>query len=367
MKPNGAAGNANKNAAVKELKQTAAKDFESTLARGRRAKWIRRSGSKQRGFRYVDATGATVKAEPQLERIKSLVIPPAWKDVRICPSASGKLQAIGVDSSGRVQYRYNQKFSAERQSMKFAKLEEFGRLLPNLRRQTNQDIQLEGYPRDKVLAVMIRLINDLYIRVGSEQSVKLYKTYGVTTLKNTHIKIHPNGKLQLEFVGKHHIKHRRILVDKEIISIVTDLKSFGGAKLFNYMGENGKPQPLKPQDVNRYIKTATAENFSAKDFRTWGATVLAAGELAEIGTAETKTQINKNIVRAVKIVAERLGNTPTVARNSYIHPLVIESYEQGVTINEFRPRTKRQISKIEPEYLPEEVALINMLQNQKCE
>ena len=193
----------------------------------------------------------------------------------------------------------------------------------------------------------------------------MYKTFGVTTLLNRHMKVSSNGELLLDFVGKHSIRHRRVLVDQEIVGIIHDLKSFGGAKLFNYLNDDGKAQPLKPQDVNNYIKQATAANFSAKDFRTWGATVLAASELAEIGAAETKTQINKNIVRAVKVVAERLGNTATVARNSYIHPAIIESYEQGVTINEFRPRTKRQISKIQPEYLPEEVAVINLLQNQK--
>lgn len=352
--------------AAAKSKAEAVNNFDSVMSRGGRAKWIRRTGTRQRGFRYLDAKGAIVTNEQQIERIKSLVLPPAWKHVRICPNPRGKLQALGVDGSGRVQYRYSEKFAAERQAQKFVKIEEFGRRLPDLRRKSNQDIQLEGYPKDKVLAVMIRLINDLYIRVGSEQSVKLYKTYGVTTLRNKHAKIGDSGELRFEFVGKHHIKHRQILMDEELSNVMHDLKSFGGNRLFNYLDENNKPQPLKPGDVNNYIKNATASKFSAKDFRTWGATVLAASELAEIGAAETKTQINKNIVRAVKAVAERLGNTPTVARKSYIHPAIIESYEQGVTINEFRPRTKRQISRIQPEYLPEEVAVLNLLESRKA-
>lgn len=337
------------------------------LTRGRRANWWQRIGSRQRGFRYVNSKNEKITDEKQLERIKSLVIPPAWSDVRICPSARGKLQAIGVDTAGRIQYKYNPKFSEKQQELKFARLEEFGRSLPALRRKTNADIALEGLPKEKVLAVAIRLINDLYIRIGSEKSVKEYKTYGVTTLRNRHLHVKPDGELHFNFVGKHHIRHRKVLADKELAAVMTDLKATGGSKLFNYLDEKGKACPLKPRDVNDYIKTATEADFSAKHFRTWGATLLAAQELAEIGTAETKTQINKNIVRVVKTVAAHLGNTPSVCRSSYIHPVVIEAYEQGITLQEFQPRTKRQVHKIEPEHLPEEVALLKLLESQKCE
>lgn len=342
-------------------------DKNPVLTRGRRANWWRRLGSRQRGFRYVNAKNEKITDEQQIQRIKSLAIPPAWTDVRICPSQRGKLQAIGVDTAGRIQYKYSAKFAEKQQCAKFARLEEFGRVLPALRRKTNGDIALDGLPKDKVLAVAIRLINDLYIRIGSENSVKEYKTYGVTTLRNRHLHVKPNGELHFNFVGKHHIRHRQVLVDEELATVMKDLKATGGSKLFNYVDEKGKACPLKPRDVNDYIKTATESDFSAKDFRTWGATLLAAEELAEIGTAETKTQINKNIVRVVKTVAAHLGNTPSVCRGSYIHPAVLEAYEQGVTIHEFQPRTKRQIHKIEPEYLPEEVALLKLLENQKCE
>lgn len=341
--------------------------LNGVLERGKRAKWIKRMGSRQSGFRYIDANGEKITDKEQLERIRSLVIPPAWSNVRICPSSRGKLQALGVDTAGRIQYKYNANFAAKQQEKKFARVEEFGRALPALRRKTNEDIQLEGYPKEKVLAVMVRLINDLYIRVGSEKSVKEYKTYGVTTLRNRHLHIKPNGELHFNFVGKHHIRHRQILVDEELAAIMTDLKAMGGSKLFNYANGDGKFCPLKPHDVNDYIKTATESDFTAKDFRTWGASVLAAQEFAQVGVAENKTQIKKNIVRVVKTVAERLGNTPTVCRSSYIHPVVIEAYKQGVTIQEFVPRTKRQIHRIEPEYLPEEVALLKLLENQKCD
>lgn len=340
--------------------------IKGVLERGRRVGWIRRISLGRRSFRYVNAEGEKIIAQTELERIKSLVIPPAWTEVRICPSPRGKLQAIGIDTAGRIQYRYSEKFSIARQAIKFARLAEFGYALPALRRQTNADIGLEGYPKSKVLAVMIRLINDLYIRVGSEASVKLYQTYGVTTLRNKHLHIKRNGELHFNFVGKHHIRHRRVVVDKELATIMSDLKAMGGSKLFNYQNDVGKAYPLKPRDVNDYIKAATGGEFSAKNFRTWGASVLAAGELAEIGASENKTQMKRNIARAVKTVAQRLGNTPAVCRGSYIHPTVIACYEKGVTLEEFIPRTRRQIHKLEPEYLPEEAGLLKLLTNEKC-
>ncbi len=333
---------------------------------GGRAKWIQRIGTSRRGFSYLNARGEKITSETELERIKSLVLPPAWTNVRICPNARGKLQAVGTDAAGRTQYRYSEKFSNARQEIKFARVIDFGQALPNLRRQLNADISLEGYTKPKVLAVMIRLINDFYIRVGSEKSVKLYQTYGVTTLRNRHLQITANGELHFNFVGKHHIRHRRVVVDRELALIMTDLKSIGGSKLFNYYDDNHCVCPVKPRDINDYIKKATEGEFSAKDFRTWGATVLAAQELAEMGIAENKTQTSKNVVRTVKTVAERLGNTPAVCRSSYIHPTVISCYERGLTIEEFVPRTKRQISKIQPEHLPEEIGLLKLLANQRC-
>jgi DNA topoisomerase-1 len=212
----------------------------------------------------------------------------------------------------------------------------------------------------------MRLINSLYIRVGTEQSVKHYKTYGITTLQNRHLEIGKNGELVFSFVGKHHIQHRKVLVDEELSGVMRDLKALGSArKLFHYLDANGKPKPIKPKDVNDYLKTATAPEFSAKDFRTWGGSLLTAVELAEIGTAEGERQIKQNICKAVKKVAEQLGNTPTVCRGSYIHPTIIKSYESGITIDEFRPRKKRSINRIQADYEPEEKALIKMFREGK--
>lgn len=337
------------------------KKAKQSIETGKRNKWWRRKGSKSKSFWYFDKDDKEIKDEQQLMRIKSLVIPPAWKYVRISPSTSNNLQALGVDTNGRIQYLYNQKFREKQERKKFQKIENFGEHLPNLRKITNEHLELEGFPREKVLAVMMRLINSLYIRVGTEKSVRQYKTYGITTLQNRHLSVERGGKLVFNFVGKHHIKHRKILVDEELANVLRDLKNIGGArKLFNYLDENGKPRPIKPSDINNYLKTITAPEFSAKDFRTWGGTLLAALELAEIGAAEEENILKKNIVKAVKKVAEQLGNTPTVCRASYIHPTVLKSYEAGITLTEFEKKKKRAIKRIEAEYEPEETALMKL-------
>src|SRR5215211_7819669 len=335
-------------------------------ARDRRANWWRRQGSKSRGFRYETADGRHVKDEEALERIRSLVIPPAWREVRISPSPRGALQAIGVDKAGRVQRIYHPSFVARRARRKYEKIERFGEALPRLRRRANEDIAREGLGKERVLAVVVRLINDLYFRVGSEESVKRYRTYGVTTLRNRHLEIGRGGRLVFKFTGKHHIKHRRILVDEELAALVRDIKSIGGAKLFEYVGEDGKVRAVTPRDVNDYIKAAAGAEFSAKDFRTWGGTLLAAVGLAELGCCEDARQAKRNVVAAVKQVAERLGNTPAVCRSCYVHPEVLEAYERGRSIEEFRPRrARRLIRRQQPDYSVEELALLKLLRARK--
>jgi DNA topoisomerase-1 len=335
---------------------------KQTIEKGRRANWWQRRGTKSKGFHYVDAKGRRITDEESLERINQLVLPPAWRYVRISPHAGSSLQAVGMDTRGRVQYRYHTKFSEKQQRKKFSKIVEFGRQLPRLRSVTNEHIALEGFPREKVLAVMMRLINSLYMRVGTEKSVRHYRTYGITTLANRHLTIKRGGVLVFDFVGKSHIKHRKVMVDEELASVMKDLKALGGAgKLFHYLDEEGKARPVSPAEINRYIKEATAPEFSAKDFRTWGGTLLAAVCLAELGKPEDEKDVKKNIVRAVKEVSDQLGNTPTVCRGSYVHPDVIKHYESGFTIDDFRPRSVRRIRRIETDYDPEEKALLRML------
>ena len=331
--------------------------------KGRRSRWWIRKGSKARGFYYLDADGTKITDTAALERIYSLVVPPAWRFVRINPAAGGRVQAVGVDTTGRVQYRYHPGFAERQQKRKFAKIERFGEYLPRLRELTNEHIVLDGFPREKVLAIMVRLINSLYFRVGTEGSVRRYRTYGITTLKNDHLTIGNKGILRFEFVGKSSVLHRKVLVDAELAALMRELKAIGvKRKLFHYIDSDGKPRPIKPGDINRYLKDATAPEFSAKDFRTWGATLLAAVSLAEIGPPENAAAGKKNLARAVKRVAEELGNTPAVCRGSYIHPAVIAAYERGVTLDEFRPRRSRAIARLQQQLEPEEMALIRMFQ-----
>ena len=334
--------------------------LRQVVERGPRARWWRRSGSKQSGFRYKDAQGRLITEEAHLVRIQALAIPPAWTLVRISPSPRSRLQAVGVDTSGRLQYRYHARFMACQQEKKYAKIERFGEALPCLRRMTNAHIALPGLPKERVLAVVLRLINDLYFRVGSEKSVRRYRTYGITTLRNRHLEIRPDGSLLFSFNGKHHIHQRRLIVAPELTEILRQLKAVGGALLFHYQDEHSHIHAVTPHDVNAYIKAACGSEYSAKDFRTWGGTLQAALALADMGKAESEKQTKKNIVQAVKRVAERLGNTPTVCRNCYIHPVVFERYQQGMTLEDFRPKKIRIIGHLDPEYHPEEIALLKL-------
>ena len=194
----------------------------------------------RRGFSYVTHDGKRISDSSALERIRLLVIPPAWKHVRISPSAGGRLQAVGIDTSGRIQYIYHPKFAEAQQQKKFRRIEKFGEHLPNLRRVTNEHISLEGFPAEKVLAIMTRLINSLYIRMGTDKSVRHYRTYGITTLRNHHVTVHPKGKVTFQFVGKSHIKHRKVLVDRQLAKLIGSLTGFGrGGKLFQYANGDG--------------------------------------------------------------------------------------------------------------------------------
>ncbi len=334
----------------------------STIEKNRRSKWWMRQRRRANRFDYFTCDGRAIRNKADLERIRSLVIPPAWEFVRINPSAGGKIQVVGMDSTGRVQYLYHPTFAAKQQRKKFEKIERFGTVLPQLRRLTNEHISLDGLPREKVLAVVMRLINSLYFRVGTDLSAQHYKTYGITTLQKRHLTIGRKGKLVFDFVGKSHIQHRKILVDEDLAAILKDMAATGrGRKLFQFLDADGKFRPIMPSHINAYLKAATAPEFSAKDFRTWGASVVAAVEFAAAGRAETESEKKKNIVRVVRRVAEELGNTPAVCRSSYIHPVVIDAYCAGVTIDEFRPRASRKIPRTAEDLDPEERALIRLL------
>lgn len=342
-----------------------AEKAKERISKNGRETWWRRKGSKSRGFKYYNRNNQRITDEKKIERVENLVIPPAWKYVRISPSPKSKLQAVGMDTSGRVQYLYSDAYRKKREREKFKKIERFGEHLPCLRAVTNEHIRLEGFPREKVLAVMTRLVNSLYMRIGSKKSVKKYRTYGITTLQKKHLEIKSGGRLIFSFVGKHRIKQRKVLADRELAGIMKELKNLGGRKLFEYLDENGKTRPVRARELNRYLKENTAPEFSAKDFRTWGGTLLAALELAEIGPPDDGKLLKKNVRRAVTKVADQLGNTPAVCRQSYIHPTVLKSYEKGITLECFTPKKNRRVKQIEAEYEPEEKALIKLFKSKK--
>lgn len=340
--------------------------FDINLAKNKienssRAKWWKRIGNKSKGFQYLDRNKNIINDEENLQRIKSLVIPPMWKHVRISPAKSSKVQAIGIDSNGRMQYIYHEEFAKKQQRKKFLKIERFGGQLPKLRNVTNEHLALENFPKEKVLALMIRLVNSLYIRMGTEQSVRNYKTYGITTLRNRHLEFGRNNQLIFKFVGKHHVKHRKVLVDKDLAEVMRGLKNQSPAKkLFHYLDEEQKPRHIKSSDLNNYLKSLTSPEFTLKDFRTWGGTLLTAIELALIGKPEDELQFRKNLVNAIKKVAVELGNTPAVCRSSYVHPVVLESYQKGITIENFRPKKMRPISHTQTDHEVEEKALLKL-------
>lgn len=337
------------------------------LNRGARAHWWTRRGTQGSGFYYEDAHGARIQDEEALARIRSLAIPPGYKEVRVAPSARSRLQVIAVDAAGRLQYRYHPNFCQRRAAIKYARIERFGAALPALRRMTNEHLNQEGASKERVLAVMVRLINDLYFRVGTEESVRRYRTFGITTLRNHHLQIRPGGVLVFSFAGKSHVKQRRILVDEELASALAQIKSLKGSRLFAYQDASGKTHAVRPRDVNAYIKSATGPDFSAKDFRTWGGTLLAAVTLAEIGRPAAERQAKRNIAQAIRQVAERLGNTPTVCRSCYVHPLVINQYLQGITLADFRPKQLRAIQSHQPDYNPEELELLRLFASESSQ
>lgn len=338
--------------------------FRACLERGKRAQWWRRIGTKERGFTYFDAQGKRIRDKEILKRIKTLAIPPAWSEVRISPSPKSPLQVIGLDTLNRVQYRYHAQFVARQQRKKYDKLIAFGENLPCLRRLTNTHLQTEGVTRERALAAMLRVISELCFRVGSENSVERYRTFGITTLQNRHCVIEAGGALRFSFVGKHHIHQKHLLVDDALAIVMEEIKALRGKRLFQYHDtQSGTVRAISAHDVNGYIKDCMGTGFSAKDFRTWNGTLTAALALAEMGIAETERQIKRNINLAVKQVAEKLGNTPAVCRSSYIHPLVIENYERGVTLSDFRPKRTRRLQKIAAEMELEELALLEMLKS----
>jgi DNA topoisomerase I len=320
----------------------------------------RREG--RRRFRYLDSRGNRITDPAKLARIEALVIPPAWRDVWISPRTNAKLQATGVDAAGRRQYLYHPEFRARQEQAKYDNLIRFAERLPDFRAAMAEHMEKEPTDRERVSAVAVRLINLGWFRVGSERYVRESRTYGITTLNKSHVAVR-GSRIVFRFRGKHKIWVRTQIVDSELASAIKELLALkGGRRLFRYEWE-GDLYNLTSKRLNDYIRIYMGEEFTAKDFRTWGGTLLAAVAFAERGLAETESEQKRAVAAVMRQVAERLGNTPAVTRASYVSPAVVEQYLDGRTIDDFRPRHLRVVGARDIDLDLEERALLALLRS----
>ena len=293
------------------------------------------------GFRYLNATGTVIRHQRDLQRIRALVIPPAWRDVWICPSPAGHLQAVGWDAKGRKQYRYHSAYREARDSDKFGRMIAFGTVLAVIRRRVARDLRRSGLPREKILATLVRLLETTCIRVGNVEYEKANASFGLTTLRNRHVRIQ-GGTVKFQFNGKSGQQHCIELADRTIARVLRDCQELPGYKLFQYVDEAGAHCTVDSGDVNNYLREITGQGFTAKDFRTWVGTVLAARELASMERSRSAAQAKRNIAGAVKEVSKQLGNRPAACRKYYIHPAIFEAYEDGSLFDVMRQGMEQQ-------------------------
>jgi DNA topoisomerase-1 len=312
-------------------------------------------------FRYLDKDGQPVTDEETLRRIKALAIPPAWTDVWICLNPRGHLQATGRDARGRKQYRYHPRWRQVRDENKYDRMMAFGRALPQIRAQVETDLARSGLPREKVLATVVRLLETTLIRVGNEEYARTNRSFGLTTMRTRHVSVN-GAKLEFKFRGKSGIKHNVDVTDRRVASIVKRCQSLPGQELFQYLDDEGQPQTINSEDVNDYLQAITGQDFTAKDFRTWAGTVLAAVALQEFESFDSAVQAKKNVVQAIESVAIRLGNTPSICRKCYVHPAIIESYVDGTMAETLKQRAEQELGDSLQELPPEEAAVLALLQ-----
>jgi DNA topoisomerase I len=290
----------------------------------------RRAG---KGFAYAHPDGRPVKDEKTLKRIRSLVIPPAYRDIWICPLENGHLQATGIDDRGRKQYRYHPRFREVREADKYERLIDFGNALPKIRERVDHDLALPGLPREKVLAAIVYLLEKSLIRVGNEEYAKENGSFGLTTMRMRHVKVQ-GANIHFHFLGKSKIKHDIEIHDRRLARAVAKIQELPGQHLFQYLNEDGEVHAVTSADVNAYLKEISGHDFTAKDFRTWAGTVLALTELGSMDPPKTAKELKSSAASVIKVVAKQLGNTPAVCRKCYVHPGVMRSFLDG-SLREF--------------------------------
>ncbi len=320
---------------------------------------IRRVGAAPK-FRYEDPSGRPVRDRETLDRIKALAIPPAWTGVWVCPRAEGHLQATGRDDRGRKQYRYHALWRSERDATKYARMVPFARALPKIRERVERDLARPGLSREKVLALVVRLLEASMIRVGNDEYARSNNSYGLTTMRDRHAKV-VGGSVRFQFKGKSGVKHAIDIRDARLARLVKKCQDLPGQELFQYLDDAGNARDIGSDDVNGYLREITGHDFTAKDFRTWAGTVLAALALREFLEFDSDTQARKNIVRAIETVSARLGNTPSVCRKCYVHPHILDAYLDGTMLETLKQRADQEMADLH-DLKPEEAAVLALIQ-----
>lgn len=319
-------------------------------------KWIRRKGTKESGFRYTSPDGRPVRDATTRERIDALRIPPAWREVHIAVSPRAPIQVWGFDARGRKQYRYHKRAVEKGELRKYYRVRQMAKELPRLRRRLFDDLGRDDYSRDRICAGIVLLISNAWFRIGSERYEKENNSFGITTLRKSHVEFTDSGVV-FEYRGKRGIDHRQTITDERLVAFVRDIMSTPGRRLFRYR-EGRRWVDVDSHEVNDYIEEIAGFPYTAKDFRTWGGSLRAATVLSDLGREKSKTARNKNVVMAVRMVAAELGNTPAICRKSYVHPMILTRYlKSGATISVPRGRGRPSAAR----HSPEEVALIDFL------
>jgi DNA topoisomerase-1 len=338
-------------AAARSARLRYVSDAERGFARRRRGK----------SFSYVRSNGEALRDRATLERIRSLAIPPAWKDVWICPSPNGHLQATGRDARGRKQYRYHPRWREAQDEHKYERVISFAKALPKMRRAVARDLRKRGLPREKVLAATVRLLEMTLIRVGNDEYARDNQSFGLTTMRDEHVKIRGTA-IRFDFRGKHGVEHEIELKDSRLATIVHACRDLPGQELFQYLDDAGEVRDVGSGDVNDYLRSISGQDFTAKDFRTWAGTALAAQALQEFQDFDSAAAAKRNITKAIEQVAERLGNTQSICRKCYVHPAVIEAYLNRSLVKTLKRRAERELRGQIHRLSAEEAAVLALLQ-----
>lgn len=322
---------------------------------------ITRESAKE-GFNYFKSDGSAVSDEDDLRRIRAIAIPPAWTQVWISPWANGHIQATGRDARGRKQYRYHTRWREVRDDAKYERVIGFAKALPAIRKEVDAALKLPGLPREKVLATVVYLLGATMMRIGNEEYARENKSFGLTTLRNRHVSV-DGSEVEFKFRGKSGVQHRISVQDRRLANIVKRLRDLPGQELFTYVDEEGETRSIDSSDVNEWLRQITGEDYTAKDFRTWSGTLLAAMALQEFERVDSQAQAKRNVVQAIEAVAQRLGNTPAVCRKCYIHPGVLEAYADGSMLEAMQKEAQREMKSGLQSLTPEEAAVLALLES----